>query len=139
MEKILRTYVDIDKPISTYKLSPLEKISVAFRISWRGTRFYQINEARKKNQANKERLERQEALKLDTLERLYLEFHKGNADSVVLRFPRVNKDDLLEILAHRDFVGYRIEFLYCHPDLEYLLGSDLPLMVKFTQNLTGRR
>lgn len=138
MEHVLRTYVDIDKPISTYKLSPLEKISVAFRITWRESRFYKMSEARRQNIENKKRLERQESLKLDILERLYRQFYKEGAEFVVLRFDGSSREDLYEVLSHRDFVGYRFDVLYCHPDLEYLLGKDLPVMVEFRQNTTGK-
>lgn len=137
MEVKLRRFVNVDEPISTYLLSPLEKISVGFRLSWREQKFYKVAKQREANAKSQQRLERQEELKIETLQNLHREITLGGADFITIAFDRADYDNLIDILQTRDFSGFIFRIEPVHTDLLYCYGDDLPIMVSFKPKTIG--
>lgn len=137
LEVKLRRFVNVDEQISTYLLSPFEKISVGFRIAWREQRFYQVSKQREENLEIKKRLERQEELKIETLQLLHKNIIIEGCKAITVRYDREDMDNVYDILQSRDFSGYNFDMEPVAEDLLYCYGNDLPIMITFRPRTIG--
>lgn len=154
----MREVVNIDKPVDISKLSPLQKILVSIRYSWRNTNYYRNRRERELSLKYRMKADREEALKNELLTYIYSElmenrFFKQRAEkqresdrvrpvevrkcsSIVLAVDRSYEEDLRRVLKHKEFISFSITYLDCNPDMLKSFNK-IPILLEVRYKVLG--
>jgi hypothetical protein len=123
-------------------LKPLNKISISIGAWYTGLDFYKRQQEAKEEAETIKRVQREEELKTVLLSKIHLALNQNyyfqtegkTTTAVVIPVPRKLRDELDEILKHKEFLGYNIEVTKTVKDAQHLFES-FPIFLKVSDKV----
>lgn len=143
MRVLVRKAINVDKTPDLDKLSPFQKILVAFIKSYEKTDMYTRKKERMLEQENKLRIQREESLKEEILTSAFMELKHNKTLSrrnlvckrAELVVDREMQAELEEILKHKEFSTFNIKVI--NPTNDLGKSYDIPILLQVSEKSLG--
>lgn len=142
MRYLIRTELDVSKPVNLRRLSPWMKIYAGVVSRWHDSTFYKNKMERRLEEAHAATVQKDERLKEALLVQIFKELdnnqtlgEKGEiCNSIVLCVQSQFIYSLDRVIKHKDFLPYEIEKIEEERDLR-MAFNDMPVLVRVKKKL----